>query len=167
MTTKTITIKASSATTIVACFANAYEDRNSVELRKALTQDWEDRGFESQEDCLGDDFGGLCEEDTLVDFEVDGKWHRGVLSGGGNAAVIEYIEHSPRLDPRYVDSSADDVRMVAHYQDLDMGGWAGGVTEADKEAFRAAIVCELMYGLTLDDQGEINVADIEIEEVDH
>lgn len=165
MTTKTI--EAASATTIVACFAEAYEDRNSVELRKALTLDWEDRGFESQEDCMNDDFGGLCEEDTLVDFEVNGRWHRGVLSGGVKDATIEFIEHSPRLDPRYVDSSAEDVRMVAHYQDLDMGGWAGGVTDADREAFKAAVVCELMYGLTLDDQGEVNTADIEIEEVTH
>ena len=87
--TKTTAIKAAAASKITPCQgSSAYDEPASVALRQALTQDWEDRGFESQEDCLADDFGGLCEEDTLVDFELEGRRRRGVYSPGTTAEII-------------------------------------------------------------------------------
>jgi hypothetical protein len=99
-----------------------------------------------------DTVDGLLEYAALLERGAQpgasGAYHRAVAKGIRLAVEDDDLltVREPRHDPRYVDDDDKRARLIAHWEDLPMGGW----TDDDRSAFREALVDQLEADLLRD-----------------
>ena len=101
---------------------------------------------------LVDTVDGLIDYAALLErgaqSGASGAYHRAVAKGIRLAVEDDDLltVREPRHDPRYVDDDDKRARLIAHWEDLPMGGW----TDDDRSAFREALVDQLEADLLRD-----------------